>query len=135
MGSEIKILIADDIAAMRGILKRELRESGYEDVTEASNGEDALNKFKLAKYHMAMLDIHMPVKNGVDLFQEMRVIDPSVFVVMVSSDSSAESIKAVLALGVNGFIVKPYSVARIKGVIQKFNDYLLENGLTPGSLP
>lgn len=136
MSSEIKILIADDISAMRAILKKVLREYGYENVEEASNGDDLLYKFNFYKnYQLVMLDINMPIKNGIDTLKEIREIDPNVFVVMVSADSSVENIKATLALGVNGFVVKPYTAAKISGVIQKFNQHLLELGLTPATPP
>ena len=105
MVSEIKILIADDIAVMRGILKKLLREFDYENVDEASNGEEAIQKFRLKKYHMVMLDINMPIKDGVTVLKEIRAIDPKVFVVMVSADSSADNIKTALSFGVNGFLV------------------------------
>lgn len=135
MASEIKILLVDDIAAMRGILKKSLRSYGYENFIEASNGEVALEKFKLQKFHMAMLDINMPVKNGMELLKDIREIDPNVFTVMVSADSSAEYIKAALAMGVNGFVVKPYSSAKIGGIIKNFNKHLLALGLTPAVPP
>lgn len=135
MESEIKILLADDIAAMRGILKKVLRSYGYENFFEASNGEVALEKFRLHKFHLVMLDINMPLKNGVDTLREIREIDPNVFVVMVSADSSAEYIKTTLALGVNGFVVKPYSSAKIGGIIHKFNKHLITLGLTPAVPP
>jgi two-component system chemotaxis response regulator CheY len=135
MKSEIKILIADDIADMRGVLKRELREFGYENVVEASNGEDALKKYHLNKFHMALIDVNMPIKNGVELLKDIRSIDSNVFVVMVSADSSAEIIKTTLALGVNGFVVKPYSAAKIGGIIQKFNKHLLGLASSPTQSP
>lgn len=127
MAKNINILVADDIAAMRGVLKEILYEHGYENVTEAFNGEDTLLKFHLFNnFHMVMLDINMPIKNGMQVLKEIRAENPNVFVVMVSADSSTEIIKSSLALGVNGFIVKPYTAAKIGGVIHKFEEHLLK---------
>ena len=131
MECPINILIVDDIPVMRSLLKKILRESGYGNVTEAANGEIALEKFKLQTYSMVMLDINMPIKDGVTVLKEIREIDPDVFVVMVSADSTVDNIKSTLALGVNGFIVKPYSAAKISGIIQKFNTHLQKQGITP----
>jgi two-component system, chemotaxis family, chemotaxis protein CheY len=125
MESDVKILIADDIAVMRGILKNVLREYYYENVEEASNGVEALQKFRLNKFDLVMLDINMPIKDGVTVLKEIREIDPVVFIVMISADSSAENIKSALALGVNGFVVKPFSAAKINGIMQKFKTHLL----------
>lgn len=131
MECPINILIVDDIPVMRSLLKKILRESGYGNVTEAANGEIALEKFKLQTYSMVLLDINMPIKDGVTVLKEIREIDPDVFVVMVSADSTVDNIKSTLALGVNGFIVKPYSAAKISGIIQKFNTHLQKQGITP----
>lgn len=133
MSSAINILIADDIAAMRTILRRELFKFGYDNITEASNGEQALEKLQLHKFHLALLDINMPIKNGLDVLREIRAKHPDVFVVMISADSSVDHIKATLELGVNGFVVKPYSSTKISSLIKKFNQHLLQLGLAPAA--
>ena len=133
MQSKIKVLIADDVAAMRSILRNVLRDYGYEDIEGVPSGEEALRKLLSQKFHMAMLDINMPVIDGIQVLKEIREIDPHIFVVMVTADGSAETLKTTLALGVNGYVVKPYSSIKIKGVIQKFNEHLVKLGLTPAT--
>ena len=122
---DIKVLLADDIAEMRGILKKALRAYGLTNVDEASNGEDALEKFKLQSHQLVLLDINMPIKNGIEALKEIKAINPDTFVVMVSADSTVDNLKTALASGVNGFIVKPYSATKIDGIIQKLNQHRL----------
>ena len=131
MENPINILVADDMAFMRNILMKELRVYGYDNVLEASNGTDALKKFQLNKVHMAMLDINMPNKNGVEVLKEIRSSDSDVFVVMISADNSTDVIKSIIALRANAFVVKPYSTIKIHSIIEKFNQHLLASGLSP----
>lgn len=127
---QIKVLLADDIAEMRSILKHALEKYGLTHVEEASNGEDALNKYKLSSHSLVMLDINMPLMNGIEALKAIKAINPDTFVVMVSAESTTENLKTALASGVNGFVVKPYSTAKIDGIIQKFNQHLQASGLS-----
>jgi len=120
---DIKVLLADDIAAMRGILRKALRPYGLTNIEEASNGEDAVGKYKLHDHDLVMLDINMPIKNGIETLKEIKAINPGTFVVMVTADSTVDNLKTALDSGVNGFVVKPYSTAKIDGIIQKFNQH------------
>lgn len=130
---DIKVLLADDIAEMRSILKMGLRPYGLTNVEEAGNGEDALEKFNLHNHDLVMLDINMPLKTGIEVLQEIKAISPDTFVVMVSADSTAENLKNALASGVNGFLVKPYSTAKIDGIIKKLNQHRLASN--PAAIP
>jgi YesN/AraC family two-component response regulator len=130
---DIKVLLADDIAAMRGILKKTLRPYGLTNIDEASNGEDALDKYKLYDHELVMLDINMPIKNGIEVLRAIKALKKDAFVVMVSADSTADNLRTALACGVNGFVVKPYSTAKIDGIIQKFNQHRLERD--PDAIP
>ena len=130
---DIKVLIADDIAAMRGILRKSLFPYGLTNVEETSNGEDALLKYKLHGHDLVMLDINMPIKNGIEALKEIKAINPETFVVMVTADSTVDNLKTALDNGVNGFVVKPYSTAKIDGIIQKFNQHRLKSD--PNAVP
>lgn len=130
---DIKVLIADDIAAMRGILRKSLRPYGLTNVEETSNGEDALLKYKLHGHDLVMLDINMPIKNGIEALKEIKAINPETFVVMVTADSTVDNLKTALDNGVNGFVVKPYSSAKIDGIVQKFNQHRLKSD--PNAVP
>lgn len=123
---DIKVLLADDIAAMRGILKKALRPYGLTNIEEASNGEDALEKYRRHGHDLVMLDINMPMKNGIEVLRAIKAVSPGSFVVLVSADSTADNLRTALACGVNGFIVKPYSTAKIDGIIKRFNEHCLQ---------
>jgi two-component system chemotaxis response regulator CheY len=130
---DIRVLLADDISEMRSILKKSLRPYGLVNVDEANNGEDALEKYKLHQHALVMLDINMPLKNGIEVLKEIKAMSPDTFVVMVSADSTAENLKNALANGVNGFLVKPYSSAKVDGIIKKLNQHRL--AANPAAVP
>ena len=130
---DIKVLLADDIAAMRGILRKALRPYGLTNIEEVSNGEDAVGKYKLHDHDLVMLDISMPIKNGIEALKEIKAINPGTFVVMVTADSTVDNLKTALDSGVNGFVVKPYSTAKIDGIIKLFNQHRLQND--PAAIP
>lgn len=126
---KLKVLLADDVILMRDLLRSMLRPYGLTDIEESSNGEDAMDKYKLNRHDLVMLDINMPIKSGIEALKEIKAINPGTFVVIVSGESTTGNLKTALACGVDGFIVKPYSTAKIDGIIQKFNQRRQQSGL------
>ena len=116
----VRVLIADDEVLMRDLLKSVLTRLGVTQFETAEDGEEALRKYVLAGHDMLFLDIDMPRKTGLECLKELRDIDPKVFVVMVSGHSSIENVRAASALGVGGFLVKPYSSQKVREVAQNF---------------
>ena len=86
----------------------------------ARNGEEALRKYVLSSHDLVFLDINMPRKSGLECLQELRAIDPEAFVVIVSGHSSIDNVRAASALGVNGFLVKPYSSQKVREVARNY---------------
>ena len=80
-----KILIVDDAAFMRMMIKDTLKKNGYENLLEAADGEIAVQTYKAEKPDLVILDITMPNKNGLDALKEIRQMDPNAKIVMCSA--------------------------------------------------
>ena len=101
-----KILVVDDAAFVRMQYKKSLVDRGY-GVIEASNGNEALEKYKDIQPDGVLLDINMPDKDGIDTLQEIISIDPKARVAMVTCVGSQSVILTALQSGAKGFIIKP----------------------------
>lgn len=115
----MKILIVDDSAFMRTILKNILLKSKYADseIQEAVDGEDAINKFKEFQPDLVLLDILMPVKDGISVLKD---IGPSAkAVAIISSVDQKEVIDEAMSLGAKGYLVKPYDATEVISMIDK----------------
>jgi two-component system, chemotaxis family, chemotaxis protein CheY len=117
---QLRILIADDTPAIREILVRVLRQSVDAQHFEARNGLEAVREYRAKLPHLTFLDIDMPGADGLTALKEIRSLDPQAYVVIVSGHGSLEKVQEALALGVSGFVVKPFSGKRIAEVLQKF---------------
>jgi two-component system chemotaxis response regulator CheY len=118
--SSINVLVVDDLPLMRSLLVSTLRSLGIDNIQEAGDSRTALALFKKCKTNIAFLDINMPDMDGLTLMTKLRDIDPAIFVIMVSGESSLTNVKKSIALGAKGFIVKPYTSGRVKNMIDKY---------------
>jgi len=116
----LRILIADDTPAIREILVRMLRQSVDAQLFEARNGHEAVREYRAKLPHLVFLDIDMPGADGLSALKEIRSLDPQAYVVIVSGHGSLPKVQEALALGVAGFVVKPFSSKRIAEVLQKY---------------
>lgn len=128
MAGHAKILIADDDFAGRQLLSRLLRRCTEAELIEARDGAEALRLFGVARPQICMLDIDMPEMDGMSVLKEIRQMDPDAFVVMVSAFSAMGKLQDAIALGIGGFVVKPYSERRIQDVLVR---YARVNGRPP----
>jgi two-component system chemotaxis response regulator CheY len=117
-----KILIADDAAFMRIMVRDNLAKAGYSDFSEARNGEEVVEIFAAERPDLVLLDITMPVKDGITALNEIRGIDPEAKVVMCSSMGQETAVIQAVKLGALDFIVKPFRPGRL---IQTVNNAIL----------
>ena len=106
--SRYSVLIVDDIPVNIVLLKTMLARTNVRILT-AVNGEDALNMIRTSKPDLVLLDIQMPIMNGLEVLQEIKS-DPqlkSTVVIVVSAYTSQEDIEKSMSLGAAGFIKKP----------------------------
>ncbi|HEX3009385.1 MAG TPA: response regulator [Bacteroidales bacterium] len=115
-----KVMIVDDAAIMRMMLKNILSSSGYEIVAEASNGKEAVVKYQEVHPDIVTMDIIMPEMNGIKAVRAIKATDTLAKIVMCSSmmGQKALLLEAIDA-GAVDFIVKPFEESKVKEIIAK----------------
>lgn len=113
-----KILIADDAAFMRMRSSALLKELGHE-VVEAEDGAQAVERFKQTSPDAVLLDITMPVMDGLDALREIMAIDPNAKVAMVTAMGQQQVIMEAIKAGAKDFVVKPFDADRLEEALWK----------------
>ena len=113
-----KILVVDDAAFMRMRCTNLLKENGYE-VCEATNGAEALEKYKEFKPDAVLLDITMPKMDGIMTLQELMKIDAGAKVAMVTAMGQNSMVINALKSGAKDFVVKPFDSERVLNTVRK----------------
>ena len=113
------VLIADDAAFMRMMIKNILTEAGYEVVGEAENGAVAVAKYRELTPDLTTMDITMPEMDGLTALKEIRAGDPSARVVMCSAMGQQSMVIESIQAGAKDFIVKPFQPDRVLEAVQK----------------
>ena len=108
-----RILVVDDAAYMRLMLKKIIIDAGHEVVGEAGNGEEAVTKFKELSPDLTTLDITMPVQDGLDALKEIMEIDPTARVIMCSAYGQQPKVVECMKAGALDFVVKPFQQATV----------------------
>lgn len=119
---DISILIADDFPTMRKIVKSVLKQLGYQNVTEAEDGEIALTILKTnSSIEFVVSDWNMPNMTGIELLKAVRA-DPKLKhlpFLMVTAEADKDNIVEAVKSGVSNYIVKPFNAATMKEKIEK----------------
>ncbi|HOO74390.1 MAG TPA: response regulator [Tepiditoga sp.] len=113
------ILITDDAAFMRMILKDIIVKAGYDVVAEASNGQEAVEKYKELKPDFVTMDITMPVMDGIQAIKEIKAVDPNAKVIVCSAMGQQAMVIEAIQAGAKDFIVKPFQSNRVIEALQK----------------
>lgn len=114
-----KILIVDDAAFMRMMIKDILSKNGYEVVGEANDGTQAIEKFKELKPDLVTMDITMPEMDGITALKEIKKIDGNAKVIMCSAMGQQAMVIDAIQAGAKDFIVKPFQADRVIEAIKK----------------
>lgn len=115
-----RVLVVDDAMIMRMRIKEIARESGWEIVGEAANGEEGLAQYRELRPDLMTLDIVMPKMDGVSVLRQIRQEDPLAKIVMVSAVDQKGKLTECIRLGAVDFIVKPFDKARLKSFFAKY---------------
>ena len=114
-----KILVVDDAMFMRKLLSDILQKAGYEVVAEASNGEEAFNKFKEHQPDLVTMDITMPDVNGIEGVKMITAQFPNAKILMCSAMGQEGMVIDSVKAGAKGFIVKPFVGDKVIAEVQK----------------
>ena len=108
-----KILLVDDAAFMRKMIKDTLSKAGYTELFEAVDGIDAVEKFAEISPDLVIMDITMPNMDGLDALKAIRAKDGSANVVMCSAMGQESMVMDAVRSGAKDFIVKPFKADRV----------------------
>lgn len=117
-----RIMIVDDAAFMRMMIKENLKKTGFSDFVEAGNGEEAVSLFDETSPDLVLLDITMPVKDGLVTLQEIRQTDPGAKIIMCSAMGQESMVIEAVKLGALDFIVKPFKPERLVQTVRNVLD-------------
>lgn len=121
----MKVLIVDDSEFIRGRCSRLLGERGY-GVLEAANGKEALEQYRKCRPDAVLLDIIMPLMDGIVTLREMKKIDPGAKVAMVTAVDQRPAVLNALHEGARDYIVKPFREGRVLDTVQRLVSHLSE---------
>ena len=114
------ILVVDDAAFMRMMIKDILSRNSLEVCGEAENGAIAVEKYVELRPALVILDITMPEMSGVEALKKIKEIDGSANVIMCSALGQQEMVMEAIQLGAKDFIVKPFQEAKLVQAVKKF---------------
>jgi two-component system, chemotaxis family, chemotaxis protein CheY len=116
----MKVLVVDDFATMRKIVRNILKQIGFEDITEAEDGSAALRVIKNESIGLVVTDWNMPNMSGLDLLREIRQNPETAKlpVLMVTAEGLKENVMDAVKAGVNNYVVKPFTAEVLQEKIE-----------------
>ena len=114
-----KILIVDDAAFMRMMIKDILTKNGYEIAAEAENGLKAIEKYSEARPDLVLMDITMPELDGIQALKKIKELDKTANVIMCSAMGQQAMVVEAIKSGAKDFIVKPFQADRVLEAVKK----------------
>ncbi len=115
MGQDV--LLVDDSEFMRNLLREILAEE-FEIVGEAENGVEAIELYKEHRPDLVMMDIVMPIRDGIEATDKIKDLDPGSHVIMCTSIGQEEKMKKAVKAGADGYITKPFQKPSVMDAIQ-----------------
>ncbi|MBU9714542.1 response regulator [Evansella tamaricis] len=115
----VKVLIVDDAAFMRMMIKDILTKNGFEVIAEAGDGAQAVDMYKEHSPELVTMDITMPEMDGITSLKEIRKHDPNAKVIMCSAMGQQAMVIDAIQAGAKDFIVKPFQAERVLEAINK----------------
>ncbi|MEQ4616797.1 MAG: chemotaxis response regulator CheY [Corticimicrobacter sp.] len=126
MDKNIRILVVDDFPTMRRIVRNLLKELGFENVDEAEDGAQGLDKLRNGNFQFVVSDWNMPNLDGLEMLKTIRAT-PALShlpVLMVTAEAKKENIVAAAQAGANGYVVKPFTAATLEEKLNKIFEKL-----------
>ena len=119
--SAIKVMVVDDQASMRAMIRRSLQDFGFKEIRDSAGPVEALASVKADRVHLIISDYNMPDMDGLQFLEAVRrdaVIGKTVFI-MLTGSADKELVQKAAALGVNNYVVKPFAPAALKEKIER----------------
>jgi two-component system, chemotaxis family, chemotaxis protein CheY len=115
----MKILLVDDSKTMRNIQKAVLAQLGYNDITEACDGQDALSKAAVVRPDLMLVDWNMPNMDGLTFVKAWRTSNKQTPIIMVTTEAEKSRVIEAIKAGVNNYVVKPFTPDLLSQRIQE----------------
>lgn len=119
LSKELKVLIVDDSFFMRKMLGDIFLREQFNNLEYAEDGRDAIIKYQDYKPDIVILDITMPVLDGLEALQEILTLDPQANIIMCSALGSNGVVSQALQMGAKGYIVKPFQPKQIFDLMEE----------------
>ena len=113
------VLICDDAAFMRMMIKEILSKNGYNIAGEAENGLKAIEKYNELKPDLVLMDITMPEMDGIEALKKIKEADPNATIIMCSAMGQQAMVIEAIQSGAKDFIVKPFQPERVLEAVKK----------------
>lgn len=117
---KFSVLIVDDDLAARDLLSSLLRTEYDVQIETLADGIDAMRRCRETDFDIIWMDFEMPGMDGLDAISVIKSVKPNQFITMVSGHSSVDIVKKAISIGVDSYLVKPFTVGKVKGVVDKF---------------
>ena len=114
-----RIMVVDDAALMRMMLKDILTKNGFEIAGEAENGLRAIDRYKEVSPDLVLMDITMPELDGIGAVKQIKALDPNAKIIMCSAMGQQAMVLESIQAGARDFIVKPFQADRIIEAVNK----------------
>ncbi len=120
----MKILVTDDSKMARKMVIKTLNESieGEIEIFEGQNGQEAVDLYKQHKPKIVFLDLTMPIMDGFEALEQIKMFDNDAKVIIISADIQKTAVDRVLSLGAYNFIKKPIDTTKMKQILEKLNN-------------
>lgn len=121
MDKTMNVLIVDDYRTMLRIIRNLLKQLDFNNVDEATDGQEALSKLRAGNFGLVISDWNMAPMTGLDLLKEVRADArlKAIPFIMITAESKTENVVAAKAAGVSNYIVKPFNAETLKDKIEK----------------
>ncbi|HEY9765987.1 MAG TPA: response regulator [Chroococcales cyanobacterium] len=117
--AKIRILVVDDQLFIRRTLGNLIQENGWQLAGEATNGKEAIDLFSMTSPDLVIMDIGLPIVNGLEALKVIKHFESASRVIMLTSDNRQESINAAIQAGAEDYISKPFESERVVKAIKK----------------
>lgn len=121
LDTSMNVLIVDDYKTMLRIIRNLLKQIGFNNVEEATDGVEALSKLRASTFGLVISDWNMAPMTGLELLQAVRADAKlkTVPFIMITAESKTENVVAAKQAGVSNYIVKPFNAETLQGKIEK----------------
>ena len=118
--SAISVLVVDDQASMRALIRTSLLDIGFRDVRDVGDGEAALRQLVAQPAHLIISDFNMPNLDGLGLLRAVRAHPPlaKTAFIMLTGRADRDLVQRAVQFGVNNYLVKPFTVAQLKEKVE-----------------